>query len=443
MIKVGNNILNKIVVVGAAGHVGFPLALLACSMGRYVYGLDIDETKCKLLNHGRLLYKEEGAQELLQKCLDSKRLEFGTDVKQLSQADFVVIIIGTPLDAEGNANTKPLYDFVENTLIPNLTWGIKNYVPTIILRSTVTPGTTENIKKLIEEKTQYKEGYNFYLSYAPERCSEGHSLDESVNIPQIIGSFPSVNFDYSFEHSGYNNTVEFFSFNKKEKIYLSVREAEYAKLFTNMYRYVNFALANEFYMLSLKDKINLDKVTQAINWDYPRMSLAKPGFAAGPCLYKDGKFLLTDTPYNELIQNAFTINEGLPQAIFSEILKYHMDKIPKNIAILGMTFKADSDDTRNSLSFKMKKICEKNGINVTCYDPFLPYASNNAWFDQERNWKNMDAIILMTPHTEFKNILENEILKEARPNCVVADIWKFWYKSKYTKTGIYKVNNIV
>ncbi len=151
-----------VVVVGGAGHVGFPLAVVIANAGMNVYGLDVNETSCKLLNQGRVIYKEDDAEEELQKALDSKRIEFGTDVTKIKEAGYVIIIIGTPL-VDGKASTKDLESFVTDTLIPNMKDN-----QAIILRSTVIPGTTERIRGIIEDLTERVEGVNFFLVFAPE-----------------------------------------------------------------------------------------------------------------------------------------------------------------------------------------------------------------------------------------------------------------------------------
>jgi UDP-N-acetyl-D-mannosaminuronic acid dehydrogenase len=209
-------------------------------------------------------------------------------------------MLGTPVDHENNPRLDDLFDFIDNTLTPFMKHG-----QLIILRSTVSPGTTELVRDRIELKTKFMEGVDFHLVFCPERVVQTRSVEETGKLPQLVGAF---------NLASYNKAVDFnASYNKSEQFFLTPREAELGKLMTNMYRYVTFALANEFWMIGEKQGVNVDKITKAINFNYPRMDLPLPGpNVGGPCLFKDGRFLLSDIPFGDLIQTGFLINEGMP-----------------------------------------------------------------------------------------------------------------------------------
>jgi UDP-N-acetyl-D-mannosaminuronic acid dehydrogenase len=339
-------------------------------------------------------------------------------------SDVVAIMIGTPVDGEGNPRVDDILSFVQYELCEHI--GHKNKL--IILRSTVAPGTTELIKNLIEKETGLVESRDFHLVFAPERVAQGVGISESRKFPQLIGAFS----DESFEKA-----KTFFDAFVPECIQLEPREAEFGKLMTNMYRYVNFALANEFYMIGAEQNVDIHKVIAAANKGYSRMALPFPGpNVGGPCLFKDGKFLLETVQYDELIRNSFTINEGMPQFLFNMIMKENEsrsdhDKIEK-IGILGATFKADCDDIRNSLSFKFAKICKRNGIAYDMFDPYIVHVDNVWPTDQVGDY---DAFIVMTPHIQFKKFYEDHISKTK--DVLVVDAWKFLDASKKTKHGIF------
>jgi UDP-N-acetyl-D-mannosaminuronic acid dehydrogenase len=411
----------KVAVIGAGGHVGFPFSCVIANAGHTVYGIDINQYAVDLLNKGIVPYVEEGAADILNENLRKERLLFTTDFDFIKDSDVVAIMIGTPVDGEGNARLDDLFNFVDNELIPRMHTG-----QLIVLRSTVSPGTTEVLRKHISYKYGWAEGGDYHLVFCPERVVQGKSMIETSKLPQLIGAFTQHSFDVA---------KNFFStFIKNEIFYLTPREAEVGKLMTNMYRYVTFAFANEFWMIGEKHGINIDKVIDACNHDYPRMSVPHPGpNVGGPCLFKDGKFLLSDIPFGDLINTSFLINEGMPDYIFNRIREIN-PKIDK-VLILGATFKKDCDDTRNSLSFKMRKVCKKHGVEAYMDDKF--YIDRLAKFPDAIKF---DAVIVMTPHTGTE---VDWPLDQFRKDCVIADIWKMYPESKLSKTGIYKVGDML
>ncbi len=204
-------------------------------------------------------------------------------------------------------------------------------------------------------------------------------------------------------------------------------EAEIGKLVTNMARYVEFAVANEFYLIAEQFGVNIHKIIDACSYNYPRLNIPVPGpNVGGPCLYKDGWFLLERLPFNGIISTAFRINEGMTMQI---VLKLQQFAHIRKVAILGLTYKAGSDDTRNSLSFKLKKQLEHT-YELVLIDPYL-----EDYKDMERI-RGSDAIVLMTPHKEF-NDLKTIMDLVANDECLYVDIWGFWERMKYKSRNGY------
>lgn len=407
-----------VTVIGAGGHVGLPFSLVVAEAGHTVYGYDVNETIVERLSEGNVPYVEHGAEKLLRKHLTkTKRLTFTTNPSYIKQSDVIAIMLGTPVDEENNPRLDSLFDFVDNTLIPFMK---KDTL--VILRSTVAPGTTEVVRNRIEEKTGWVEGKDFYLVFCPERVLQTKGIEETSKLPQIIGVFNYV---------GYRKALDFFETFVTEHVSLTPREAEIAKLITNMYRYVTFAFANEMWMIGEKQNIDIHKVIEAANYNYDRMNMPLPGpNVGGPCLFKDGRFLLQDVPYIDLIQTSFIINEGMPDYIYNCIKTKNTNV--KKVLILGAAFKANCDDTRNSLSYKMKKVCKKHGVTAHMIDLYVP---ND---DTLSPYEDYDAVIVMTPHDDFKLY----DLRAFRKDCVIADVWKFFTESKGTTSGIYEVGEI-
>jgi len=408
----------KVAIIGAAGHVGFPFSCVTANAGHTVYGIDRNENLVADLNKCIVPYVEENAQTILTDNINKKRLFFTTDSKYIRESDVVAIMIGTPVDGEGNARLDDLFSFIDDHLISYMSKG-----QLIILRSTVSPGTTEVLRRHINNKLQWQEGNDYHLVFCPERVVQGRSIIESTKLPQIVGAFSKTSFEVAKNF--------FKSFVNNEIFFLTPKEAEIGKLMTNMYRYVNFALANEFWMIGEQNNVNIHKVIAACNYNYIRMDMPQPGpNVGGPCLFKDGKFLLSHIPFADLINTSFHINEGMPDYIFN-VIKGMNPQVSK-VLILGLTFKKDSDDIRNSLSFKMRKVCKKHGVLVDLWDPFIE--TNIVMKNSD-----YDAVIIMTPHTNTNNHWSPAMF---RKDCIIADIWKIFPASYHSNSGIYKVGDL-
>jgi UDP-N-acetyl-D-mannosaminuronic acid dehydrogenase len=409
----------KVTVVGAGGHVGLPFSLVVAEAGHDVCGYDLNDEIVFILNEGTVPYVEHGAEALLRKHLfETKRLSFTTSPRHIAESDVVAIMLGTPVDEENNPRLDSLFDFIDNILIHSMKKGVL-----IILRSTVSPGTTEVIRDRIEKNTGLKESEDFFLVFCPERVLQTKGIEETKNLPALVGAFSSWS---------YNQTVDFLqTFMNESSLFLTPREAEIAKLMTNMWRYVSFAFANEMYMIGDKHGVNIEKVIKSANYGYERMDVPLPGpNVGGPCLFKDGRFLLDSVPFADLIQVSFLINEGMPDYIWQSISKLS-PKLNK-VLILGAAFKKDCDDTRNSLSYKMRKVCNKHGAAAFIIDPYVMPETLMPDFSE------YDAVVVMTPHTFF---VEHYTPGMFGPNCVIADVWKMWELSKKTKNGIYKLGD--
>lgn len=414
--------MDNITVIGAAGHVGLPFSLVCANAGYNVLGIDMNKNAVEKINSGIVPFIEEGAEPILKQNLQKQTIRFSDNYSDINHfSDAIAVMIGTPIDEEGN----PRLDHISQLFSLRLLYTIqKTPGILILLRSTVSPGTTKILKDLIEKELKIKEGVDFHLVFAPERVAQGVGIKESTKFPQLIGAFSWIS---------YRKAETFFEKLGVSCIQLSPDEAEFGKLITNMYRYVNFALANEFYMIGQKKGIDVSKVIKAANKDYPRMALPLPGpNVGGPCLFKDGKFLLNDVPYVDLIQSSFIINEGFPDYIFNLIKS--KDKSVQKILILGSAFKGDNDDTRNSLSFKLRKVCEKNGVSSVLYDPHVDHPRNSI--DVPKGI--YDAVVVMTPHTIFKDWLQNN-LHHVMDDTIIVDIWNRLSASDGMKNGIYKV----
>lgn len=388
---------NNICVIGGCGHVGLPLAIMFASKGFVVNIYDLDEKKIDLINKSIMPFMDTGMDELLIKVRESGMLAATSNPIIISKSAFVIIVIGTPVDEHLNPNVKLMISFFEK-IKPHL-----NDEQTLILRSTVFPGTTEIVKNYL-----IKNNIKSRLAFCPERLIQGKSLEELPILPQIISSFDETTIEI---------VSNLFKTIVEEIIVLNPMEAEMAKLFTNAWRYIQFAIANQFYMIAEDNNVDFYKILEAIKYKYPRAKdFPKAGFAAGPCLFKDTMQLSSFTNNKFFLgHSAMLINEGLPNYIV-ESLKKTINLKNKVVGILGMAFKGESDDIRESLAFKLKKILEINCDKVICNDPYI---NDPTFLSIEDTIRCSDILIIAAPHKIYKTEIKTEKFKDK----IIIDIW--------------------
>lgn len=388
--KTRNNF--DIVVVGGLGHVGLPLGIVFASKGMRVCLYDLDPRRAKMVEKGVMPFIEYGATPLLKKVLKNGNLKISLDIKSISQARYVIVAIGTPVDEYLNPKTREFLEFFQK---------LKKYLrreQTIIIRSTVYPNTCAQILKLLG-------GKNWNIAYCPERIVQGYAIKELNELPQIVSGL---------NPQAVREASRLFRVISPVIVKTSVGEAELVKLFSNAWRYIQFAVTNQFYMIAHKFDTDYDNVRRAMVEGYSRArTLPTAGFAAGPCLLKDTMHLSAFNTNNfQLGQAAMMINEGLPNFIVED-LKTRYDLSRTKVGILGMAFKADIDDVRDSLSFKLGKILRFNGARVYYSDE---YAKNPDFVSKEKLIKSCDVVIVGVPHSAYRRLVIPR-------NVEVVDLW--------------------
>ena len=372
-----------VVVLGGGGHVGLPLSLVLAKAGLRVGIYDTNQITLDRIAAGEMPFLENGADALLTEVLASGRLEFGADGSIIERTAALVVVIGTPVD-EFLGPSMTVFEKAVNQIAPHLKDGTL-----VVLRSTVYPGTTEYVTQHLAEA-----GCHVDVAFCPERIAEGHALEELSSLPQIIGAD---------DDRAAKRATELFSRIASKTIRTSTKEAELAKLFTNTWRYMKFAVANQFFMIADQAGVDYTSVLRAIREDYPRaQDLPGPGFAAGPCLFKDAMQLSAfTTDHFPLGQAAMQVNEGLPAYIVSALERRYGRLQGKTVGILGMAFKAESDDTRASLSYKLRKLLAWSGARVVCTDP---YVIDDRLTTLECVLEESDILVLGAPHKAYRNL---------------------------------------
>lgn len=387
-------------VIGGGGHVGLPLGLVMAEQGMKVLLYDINDSVLKLLAQAKVPFMEDGAEELLRKMLDAGRIILSSDPRDIANIPTLIVTIGTPVDEFHNPILK-LMQTCFDELMPHLSDGQH-----LILRSTVYPGTTNWLANYLEAA-----GRKMLVSFCPERVIQGHSLREIRTLPQIISGIT----DEALEKA-----TELFNRIAPEVVVLKPIEAEFAKLFNNAYRYLEFAITNEFYMITDSAGVDYHRVLEGMRKNYPRAQhMPKPGFAAGPCLFKDTMQLAAFSNNRfSLGQAAVMVNEGLVLYVVNEIEKTH-DLSNTTVGLLGMSFKANNDDTRSSLSYKLKKILQFRAKGVLTTDPHV--TTDPELWPVDHVIKNSDLLILCVPHSAYANLDTN--------GKNVVDIWGYVKKA--------------
>jgi UDP-N-acetyl-D-mannosaminuronic acid dehydrogenase len=372
-----------LVVLGGGGHVGLPLSLAFADSGWRVGIYDIDAAKLERVARGQMPFREHGADELLAKLLGDGRLEFSSEPAMLERTDRVIVVIGTPVD-KFLAPSMMVFEDTVAAIAPHLRRGAL-----IVLRSTVYPGTSEYVVQQLAAS-----GCEVDVTFCPERIAEGMALEEIRTLPQIIGAD---------DDTAAKRAIELFHRLGAKTIRTTTREAELAKLFTNTWRYMKFAVANQFFMIADQAGVDYENVLHAIRDDYPRArDLPGPGFAAGPCLFKDTLQLAAFTSdHFPMGQAAVQVNEGLPAYIVSALQRRYGRLHGKTIGILGMAFKAESDDPRASLSYKLRKLLNWAGATVQCTDP---YVDDDRLVPLERVLADGEILILGVPHLAYRDL---------------------------------------
>jgi UDP-N-acetyl-D-mannosaminuronic acid dehydrogenase len=373
--------------------VGLPLAIAFADRGLRVGIYDVSEAAVAGVNAGRLPFDEAGAAPLLERAAASGQLLASTDPAVVGSAEHVVVVIGTPVDEFLNPN---------QTAIPKALGGCAPFLrdgQLLVLRSTVFPGVTALVEKMVAGL-----GVGVEVAFCPERIAEGKAMTELFSLPQIVSARTP---------EGLARAGKLFSRLTGKVVELAPEEAELAKLFTNTWRYIKFAAANQFYMMANDAGLDFERIREGLSRGYPRaQDMPGAGFAAGPCLFKDTMQLAALANNNfALGHTAMTVNEGLPLYVVSRLEREH-NLGSLTVGILGMAFKGGSDDTRSSLAYKLRRVLEFKAKEVLTADPYV--TTDPRLLPQEEVIRRSDLLVIAAPHPQYRGLVIDK---------PVADIW--------------------
>jgi UDP-N-acetyl-D-mannosaminuronic acid dehydrogenase len=372
-----------VAVIGGCGHVGLPLAIAFAERGLAVGIYDLNEESVGAVNAAEMPFAEPGAGPALKRAIAENRLTATTDPAIVGRAEHVVVVIGTPVDSHLNP---------DQGAITRALAGCQQYLcdgQLLILRSTVYPGSTALVEKMIRGL-----GLDLDVAFCPERIAEAKAMTEIYELPQIVSSRTAA---------GSERASALFQRLTPRIVPMSPEEAELAKLFTNVWRYIKFATANQLYMMANDRGLDFERIRLGLGDGYPRAAdLPSAGFTAGPCLFKDTMQLAAYNNNNfALGHTAMIINEGLPLYLVHR-LEQRFDLRTMTVGILGMAFKGGTDDIRASLSYKLKRILSIKAGAVLCTDPRVTVDPDLVPLPEVL--ARADLLVVGAPHPEYRGL---------------------------------------
>jgi UDP-N-acetyl-D-mannosaminuronic acid dehydrogenase len=392
-------VAGSVAVVGL-GRIGLPLALSFADRGLEVIGVEKERARLESIRAGRMPFAEHGTQDVLERVLAAGTLETTPDLADAARADHVVITLGTPAMSHVEIDVSAIRTAIDD-LLPLLREG-----QSLVLRSTVAPGTTDWVAGYLEQRRGLRAGEDVFVSHVPERIAANHFLEEIATLPCIVGGVDDASTD---------RAAELFEVFDTEIVRTTPVQAELAKIWTNILRYTNFALPNLLMMNCEQHGANVFEVIDLINRDYPRGGIAQPGLTAGTCLRKDFAFSEERSSAPGMLLAVSRVHETVPHFLVEGLKRRVGGSLrDRKVAVLGLTFKRDADDVRDSLSFKLIRLLERELARVSRHDPHVPEMSEPL----EAALADAEAVVVATNHSAFDGILP-----QLPPKALVVDPW--------------------
>jgi len=387
------------------GRVGLPLALCFADRGVRVLGVDSNLAQLDSIRAGRMPFSEAGTQELLDRVLPTGRLRLAERAAEAAQSEDIVITLGTPSFSHLESDLRQVRAALDD-LLPLLRPG-----HALILRSTVAPGTTDFVAGYLEKRRGLRAGQDVFVAHAPERIAAGRFLEELSTLPCIIGGVGEASTD---------RVASTFSIFGAPIVRTTPVQAELAKIWTNILRYTTFALPNLLMMDCERHGANVFEVIELINRDYPRGGIARPGLTAGSCLRKDFVFSEERSNAPGMLLAVSRVNEAVPLFLVEGIKRRVGELGSRKVAVLGLTFKRDTDDERDSLSPKLIRLLERELADVAVCDPHARTPTQPLL----EAVRGAEVVIVATNHSEFEGPAAlRSILSVAAEDCLVVDPW--------------------
>lgn len=398
LIKKLENKTAKLGVVGL-GYVGLPLAVEKAKAGYEVIGFDVQDEKVEMVNEGHN-YIGDVINSDLEKIVKEGKLRATTDFSFVGEVDVVAICVPTPLD---------LYKQPDLSYVESSTKSVTKYLKKgmlVVLESTTYPGTTEEILKPILESTGLKCGEDFFLAFSPERVDPGNKQFKTKNTPKVVGGCTEECTEVAAVL--YRNVLEGEVFTVS-----SPAIAEMEKIFENTFRNINIALANEIAMLCNRMNINVWEVIDAAKTKpYGFMAFYPGPGLGGHCIPLDPFYLEWKAKeydfHTSLIQTSGRINDSMPEFVVDNVMKILNGKKKSlngsKVLVMGVAYKNDIDDMRESPALKVIEQLEKNGADIVYSDANIPEFQHKGKTYHSVDWKEVvsdsDVVVITTAHSD-------------------------------------------
>jgi UDP-N-acetyl-D-mannosaminuronic acid dehydrogenase len=400
-----SNAFDHDVSVVGLGRVGLPLALSFADRGLATIGIDRDAERVATVRAGVMPFQERGTQELLERVLRNGNLGLSEQIEEAASARHIVLTLGTPSLWHIEIDMSDIRTALD-ALLPVLRRG-----HVLVLRSTVAPGTTDFVAGYLAQQRGFTIGEDVFVAHAPERIAENHFIEEIATLPHIVGGVEERSSEaVAALFAVFGSTIE----------RTTPAQAELAKIWTNIYRYTNFALPNLLMMNCEQYGANVFEVIDLINRDYPRGGIASPGLTGGTCLRKDFAFSEERSNAPGMLMSVSRVNESVPYFLVEGMKRRIGSLRGRRVAVLGLTFKRDSDDLRDSLASKLIRLLERELATVVAHDPHAPVATESL----ADALTGAEAVVVATNHSDFAGEGTLTALAErTAEGCLVIDPW--------------------
>jgi UDP-N-acetyl-D-mannosaminuronic acid dehydrogenase len=416
--------MKKICVLGL-GYIGLPTAAMFATHGIQVVGVDINDRVLDILQNGEIHIHEPGLKTMVQAAFGSGNLKVN---KEPELADAFIIAVPTPfMDEIADTQDGIQYKKADMRYVISATKAIQPYLRAgnlVILESTSPPRTTVDLVKPILEESGLEAGKDFFLAYSPERVLPGKILYELVNNARVVGGINQI--------SGEKGRELYRSFVEGEILVSDATTAEMTKLMENTFRDVNIALANEFSRLAEKIGFNVWEAIELAN-QHPRVNILQPGpGVGGHCISVDPWFLVETAPdITSLIHTTRTVNDSQPKFVVRQTKQLLGGSQSKKIAVLGLAYKPNVDDFRESPAIEVLELLMHEGYRVKAFDPFIQNQNKNYLASSiQEAAQDADLLLVLVAHSQFKTMSPADITRMRKKQifdacgCFEADRWK-------------------
>jgi UDP-N-acetyl-D-mannosaminuronic acid dehydrogenase len=396
--------LPEVAVIGL-GRIGLPLAVSFADRGLNVLGIDKDAQRLQAVRDAQMPFQEPGAQAALDRVHAAGTLAVSDRVADAAAAEHIVITLGTPSFSHIEIDIGDIRSALDDLL------GMLRPGHALTLRSTIAPGTTDFVAGYLAKHCNFVIGEDVFVAHCPERIAAGHFMEEIQSLPCIVGGVG--------EESG-ERVGALFSIFGAPIVQTSPVQAELAKIWTNILRYAHFALPNLLMMDCEQHEANVFEVIDLINHDYPRGGIAMPGLTGGTCLRKDFAFSEERSNAPGMLLAVSRVNESVPLFLVEGMKRRIGSLNGRKIAVLGLAFKGNTDDERDSLAYKLVRLLERELADVAAHDPRV--ATPTPPFEEVVG--GADAVVVAANHDEFRGPEPLRLIAElTSEDTLIVDPW--------------------